>query len=87
VAYRKADVKVIEAMTDEDKLVLQAVYNHRCLNEDLMYEFFYKKKNISRGYAARRVHWLRQHDLLRPVEYGEDFPALFLTTFGIETYR
>lgn len=87
MAYRKADVKVIEAMTDEDKLVLQAVYNHRCLNEDLMYEFFYKKKNISRGYAARRVRWLRQHDLLRPVEYGEDFPALFLTTFGIETYR
>ena len=40
MAYRKADVKVIEAMTDEDKLVLQAVYNHRCLNEDLMYEFF-----------------------------------------------
>lgn len=49
MAYRKADVKVIEAMTDEDKLVLQAVYNHRCLNEDLMYEFFYKKKNISRS--------------------------------------
>lgn len=87
MAYRKADVKLIEAMTNEDKLVLQAVYYHRCLNEDLMYEFFYKQKNISRGYAARRVRWLCSHDLLRPVEYGEDFPALFLTTFGIETYR
>lgn len=87
MAYRKADVNLIEAMTDEDKRILQAVYNHRCLNEDLMYEFFYKEKNISRGYAARRVRWLCSHDLLRPVEYGEDFPALFLTTFGIETYR
>ena len=43
--------------------------------------------DASRTFAARKIRWMLQKGLLEPVEYGEDFPALFLTTLGIETYR
>lgn len=87
MAARRANIKTIESMSDVDKKVLQAIYTHRCLTEDLLYRFFYKKINISRDFTARRVRWMIQRKLVEPVEYGVDLPALFLTTQGIETYR
>jgi hypothetical protein len=78
---------MIAAMSSVDKMVLQSIYQHRCLNEDLLYQFFYRKMDASRTFAARKIRWMLQKGLIEPVEYGEDFPALFLTTLGIETYR
>ena len=84
---RKPDLDMIAAMSSVDKMVLQSIYQHRCLNEDLLYQFFYRKMDASRTFAARKIRWMLQKGLIEPVEYGEDFPALFLTTLGIETYR
>lgn len=84
---RKPDLDMIAAMGSMDKMVLQSIYQHRCLNEDLLYQFFYRKMDASRTFAARKIRWMLQKGLIEPVEYGEDFPALFLTTLGIETYR
>ncbi len=84
---RKPDLDMIAAMCSVDKMVLQSIYQHRCLNEDLLYQFFYRKMDASRTFAARKIRWMLQKGLIEPVEYGEDFPALFLTTLGIETYR
>ena len=84
---RKPDLDMIAAMCSMDKMVLQSIYQHRCLNENLLYQFFYRKMDASRTFAARKIRWMLQKGLLEPVEYGEDFPALFLTTLGIETYR
>lgn len=87
MAARRANIKTIEAMSETDKQALHSIYTHRCLTEDLLYLFFYKTTNISRDFTAKRVRWMVQHNLIEPVEYGADLPALFLTTQGIETYR
>lgn len=87
MAVRRVNVKTIESMSETDKQVLHAIYTHRCLTEDLLYRFFYKSMNISRDFTAKRVRWMIQHNLIEPIEYGADLPALFLTTQGIETYR
>lgn len=84
---RKPSVSLLKALTETDKQVLQAIYNHRCLDEDLIYQYFYKKDVTAREYTAKRLRWMIQRNLIESIDYGEDFPALFLTTLGIETYR
>lgn len=87
MSVKKPTLKLLNALTDTDKAALDGIYHHRCLNETLLYEFFYKADTIAREHAARRIRWMLQKGLIEPVEYGADFPALFLTMYGIETYR
>lgn len=84
---KNVDLKIIKSLTSVDKRILSSIYEHRCLNEDLIYKFFYKKVNVSREFTARKIRWMIHKKLIEAVEYGLDFPALFLTTFGIETIR
>lgn len=84
---KNVDLKIVKSLTSVDKKILLSIYEHRCLNEDLIYNFFYKRVNASREFTARKIRWMIQKKLIEPVEYGLDFPALFLTTFGIETIR
>lgn len=87
MANRNLDAHILQAISETDKAVLQAIYTHRCLTENLIHRFFYEKSGIPQEVSASRIRWLKQKGLIEPMDYGGDFPALFLTTLGIETYR
>lgn len=83
----KVNIETVKSMNPTDKSFLSAIYSHRCLNEELAYQFFYKKVNAIREYTLKRIRWMTNKGLIEPIEYGGEFPALFLTMLGIETYR
>lgn len=81
----KAKQELINRMQPDDKTALLEIYKHRCLNENLLYNFIYIKTKVSRSYAKSRVKFLLENNLIEPVDYGEKSPALFLTNLGVKT--
>ena len=85
MANYKANPDIIKQLTTTDKSVLSAVYAHRCLDEALLYRFFYEKDDIKRSYTTDRIKTLISYRLIEEMDYGKEIPALFLTTAGIKT--
>ena len=76
-------VDFIDSLTAIDKEVLRSIYLLRCLDENLMYEMFYSLEGKSRDYVMRRVRKFMKYKIIEKVGYGEEYPAIFLTTNGI----
>ena len=87
MANYKADERIVRQMTDEDKAALLSIYQHRCLDERLLCKYIYSSVDSSTGYAAEHINQLIAFRLLDSVDYGLEYPALFLTTLGIETVK
>mgnify|MGYP001197283335 FL=1 len=80
-------VDFIDSLTAIDKEVLRSIYLLRCLDENLMYEMFYSLEGKSRDYVMRRVRKFMKYKIIEKVGYGEEYPAIFLTTNGIGLLR
>lgn len=87
LANVKVSQTILQELTKEDRAVLDAVYWHRCLDEPLICQYFYISANVDMGYAQKRIQYLVMNKLLKEAEYGADYPALFLTTLGVETVK
>jgi hypothetical protein len=74
-------------MTDMDKKVLRNIYLLRCLDTDLMYEFFYKTEGNSLDYTKRRIRRFVKAEIIEKEKYGPWKYGLFLTTKGINFIR
>jgi len=73
----------ITSLTETDKEALRSIYLMRCLDEDLLYEIFYAPEGRTKDYVMRRVRKFLKYDIIENIKYGEDKPALFLTTTGV----
>lgn len=87
MANVKAKMSVLQGLTKTDHQVLMAIYKMRCLDEVLIYEYFYKKDGQTEEYSLTRIDFFIENCLLDSIEYGGDVPALFLTTEGIQTVK
>lgn len=87
MANYKANAETIRQLTDGDVAALLSTYQHRCLDEALLYRYIYSETDEYQQYTARRIKKLVDFNLIEQVDYGREFPALFLTTLGIETVK
>lgn len=87
MANVKAKPEIIRELTESDKNGLLSIYHHRCLNESLLYRYFYSKKDSDQSYARKRIQYMLENKLIESVDYSAEFPAIFLTTAGIETIK
>ena len=78
---------ILQGLTKEDCAVLNAVYRHRCLNALLLCQYFYIEANGDIEYIRARIQYLVMEKLLEEVGCGTEYPALFLTTLGVETVK
>ena len=83
----KVSQAILQGLTEEDRAVLNAVYRHRCLNAPLLCQYFYIQANANMEYIRTQIQCLVMKKLLEEVEYGAGYPALFLTTLGVETVK
>jgi len=87
LANVKVSEELLKTLTCEDRMVLDAVYCHRCLTAPLLCQYFYAQAEDCVGYAQERIQRMVSKKVLEEVEYGGQYPALFLTTLGIATVR
>lgn len=87
MSNKKSDMSVIQCLSATDKKVLMAIYNHRCLDDALIYEYFYKDDQKDQEYAEDRLDFFSSSGLIELVDYGGELPACFLTNFGIRTIK
>lgn len=84
----KARQETLEQLSNSDIKALKSVYFHRCLNEELLKQYFYAEEELrDREYTRFRIQWLIQQELLDIAEYGDDECAFFLTKRGLQTVR
>lgn len=79
----KVQSSILSQLTKEDVQVLFFTYRHRCITEDLAYKRYYSAANIRRAFASMRLNYLKSYKLIEEIDYGEEYPALFLTNLGI----
>lgn len=87
MANYKVDEQIIKRLSDEDREGMLSIYQHRCLDERLLYQYFYSKADIKQAYTNTHIKDLISYRLLEELDYGQSFPALFLTTKGVETVK
>ena len=87
MANYHANEQVIRQLSPQDRAFLLSVYEHRCLDEALAYQHFYRKENVRRSFTAERLKALISYNLLEEIDYGSEYPALFLTSAGNITLR
>jgi len=85
MANFKANEQVLRRLTEEDRRALLSLYQHRCLDEPLLHKYFYSGVDRRRAYTTKRLQELLFFWLIEEVDYGEEFPALFLTSLGVKT--
>lgn len=83
LANVKVNEEIMRELTQEDRMGLDAIYWHRCLNAPLLYRYFYVQADARMEYAQERIRQLVSKKVLAEVEYGGQYPALFLTTLGV----
>ena len=81
------EAQILAKLSDFDKRALLSIYEHRCLNEDMLYKYVYLEKDVHRSYTTRRVNRLEELNLIEQIDYNNEFPALFLTNTGIRVVR
>ena len=87
MANYKWNVKMLKSLSEEDIALLELVYRHRCVDEQLAHRYIYSSVAIHRNFTHNRLMELVRMHLLEPVSYGKKYPALFLTTLGVEALR
>ncbi len=87
LANIKVSGELLKTLTYEDRMVLDAVYCHRCLTAPLLCQYFYAQAEDRMGYAQERIQHMVSKKVLVEVEYGRQYPALFLTTLGVAAVR
>lgn len=87
MAHYKANRDMIRLMTDEDKTALFSIYQHRCLDEFLLSKYIYDSAEEDISSIHTRITQLIDNGLVAPTCYGAKYPALFLTTLGVETIK
>lgn len=82
----KARPETLAMITAADKEALMAIYRHRCLDEPLLHQYFYSDK--PEDFTLARLREFNAEGLLDIVEYsGSEYPAIFLSSRGIQTLR
>jgi len=87
LARYKAREEMICQLTDQDKQALLCIYQHRCLDKYLLDRYIYQRKTEGKECATKQAHKLVKMQLVKEVDYGQSYPALFLTTLGVETVK
>lgn len=87
MANFKLSDDTMQALSEQDIVVLESVYAHRCLDERLAHQYIYASTAKRQGFSHDRLMELVRLRLLEPVAYGKEHPALFLSTLGIEALR
>lgn len=84
----KARPNTLAALTDSDKAALKSIYRHRCLDEPLLRQFFYRDQQDGHNdFALPRIRWFIQQGLLEVDEYGDGKCSFYLTNRGLQTVR
>ena len=87
MAHYKANANMIQKLSPEDKLSLLSIYQHRCLDEALLRQYIYTHEGTQGCSVAEQIDLLAEYRLLEKVDYNQQYPALFLTTLGVETVK
>ena len=66
-------------------MALLSIYQHRCLNAQLLDSYVYQDIDTGPQQDSTKAGKLVEFGLIEMVEYGQKYPALFLTTLGIKT--
>jgi len=77
----------LTTLTDTDKEVLRSIYLLRCLDEPTILETYYAPEGRTQDYVMRRIRKFVKCKVIEKVKYGEEWPALFLTTSGVGLLR
>lgn len=84
----KARPDTLAALTESDQAALKSIYCHRCLDETLLRQFFYRNQdNGQNHFTLSRIRWFIQQDLLGIDEYGGGKCSFYLTNRGLQTVR
>lgn len=86
MANFKAKEELLCQLTDKDIQALLAIYQHRCLDEQLLCTYIYHPDGANNS-ASSEVTRLLGMRLVEAVDYGQSCPALFLTTLGVEVVK
>jgi len=86
VSVRPDDLAVL---TDEDKSAIQAIYRHRCLDENQLARYLYDGLDDGvNGYVLERLRVLIEAGFLKMREYEEGRKHVFvLTNLGVQLVR
>ncbi len=87
MANYRVNETILSNLSDEDVSFMFAIYRHRCLDENLAYRFFYSKQNIRRQYTTQRIAALETFKYIEEIDYDKEYPALFLTTNGLQAVK
>lgn len=87
MAHYKVREQILQRLTHTDQEALLSICLHRCLSAPLLYQRFYSTIDIRQSYAGERIQELIALRLLEEKDYGQSFPALFLSSLGVETVK
>ena len=87
MANYKAKDELLCQLSKEDRTALLSIYQHRCLDTSLLDNYVYRDIGIEPQQGSAKTVKLRELGLIELVEYGQKYPALFLTTLGIEAVK
>lgn len=79
--------EMLESLTEADQAALVSIYRHRCLDCKLLHKHYYSKEDIQMAYTDERVAFLIQEGYISAIDYGDEYPALFLEAIGIAAVR
>ena len=87
MANYKAKNELLCQLSQEDRMALLSIYQHRCLDAPLLDNYAYRGIDAESQQGSVRATKLRELGLIESVEYGQENSALFLTTLGVETVK
>ena len=87
MANYKVNQALLEALSDEDCTCLELISRMRCLTESLAHRYVYSKNACKAALTKNRIGTLCSKKLLETIDYGQQEPALFLTTLGVEAVK
>ena len=89
MSFYKVKPEALAILTPEDRLALQGIYKHRCLNEEQLTAYYYASlDNGQNNYTLLRIRALIDAGFLEVYEYGEDQKCVFyLTHMGVQLVR
>lgn len=86
MANYKPSASLLEQLSDEDRRVLEGIYEYRCLNAELAARYFYHATESDSSKAETRLEAMTHNLILERVDTKKD-RVYFLTTLGIEVIK
>lgn len=79
----KINIKTLKNINANDRLALWAIALHRCLTSEQLEKFVYKNM----GYCKKSIGKLLTRGFIKPVVYGDNEIAYFITAKGTATLK